>query len=93
MPIGSLGMSTESGIHGHHASFDSDVHFASLVDNASQDELKLGLLRAVDHARKSSAEIATYKALLDDARGRIDELQRDLHRLSERLQQQSSETT
>ncbi len=67
-------------------------HYAQLIDGQSIDDLKLALLRAIDHARKSSAEIAAYKAQLDGAIGTIHSLQEEIDLLRRLLEEASSAT-
>lgn len=64
---------------------DELPHFASIVDSSSVEELKLALLRAIDHARKCSAEIDEYKAQLDGAIGTIHALHEEIADLNRRL--------
>lgn len=86
-------MSTHDGDRIGQSGSEDRPHFAALIDEASSNELKLGLLRAIDHARKTSAEIAVYKALLDDARVRISELSKENRELQDRLKQLSHPPT
>lgn len=69
---------------------DNLQHFAAIIDSQSQDELKLALLRAIDHARKNSADIAAYKAQLDGAMGTIHELREQIDSLKQRLRAAAS---
>lgn len=68
-------------------------HYVHIVDSASTDELKLALLRAIDHARKSAAEIEEYKARLDGALGTINERNFEIAQLMERLERAPIETS
>jgi hypothetical protein len=64
-------------------------HFAAIIDSYSIPELKLALLRAIDHAHKCSAEISEYKAQLDGAIGTIHGLQEENESLKVRLRESS----
>jgi len=45
----------------------NELHYSKLIDQSSREDLQLALLRAIDHAKKSSSEIAEYKARLESA--------------------------
>lgn len=60
-------------------------HYASLVDSHSVAELKLAVLRAIDHARKTSAEIDEYRARLDGALGALSALREENRQLKLRI--------
>lgn len=66
---------------------DEKPHYAAMIDGSSIEELKLALLRAIDHARKSSAEVAAIRAELDDANDIISALRRENQELGDRLKQ------
>lgn len=61
------------------------VHYAPIIDRGDIQELKLALLRSIDHARKSAAEVAEYKAKLDGALGLIAELRSEIEILRRHL--------
>lgn len=61
---------------------DSDqVHYSSIIDRGDVQELRMALLRSIDHARKNSAELAEYKAKLDGALGTVARLAAELEQL------------
>lgn len=60
---------------------NQQVHYAPIIDGGDVQELKLALLRSIDHARKSSAEVAEYKAKLDGALGLIAQLRSEIESL------------
>lgn len=61
---------------------DSDqVHYSSIIDRGDIQELRMSLLRAIDHARKNSAELAECKAKLDGALGTVARLTAELEQL------------
>lgn len=66
---------------------DNISHFASKIDSMSTDELKLALLRAIDHARRCSAEVVEQRAVLDETLSKLEQLQR----VNKRLQESSSD--
>lgn len=65
---------------------DDLPHFAAIIDSQSIDELKLTVLRAIDHARKSASEIDEYKARLDGALGQLEGLREENRILRSRIQ-------
>lgn len=70
---------------------DNDlVHYAATIDSLSNEELKLALLRAIDHARRSIAEVAEQRAVLDGTLYHIDELRRENLRLTDQLSSRRS---
>lgn len=64
---------------------DELPHYAAIVDSYSEAELKLAVLRAIDHARKTSAEIDEYRARLDGALGALAALREENSQLKVRL--------
>jgi hypothetical protein len=52
--------------------------YAPLIDEASPEELKLALLRAIDHNRKVACEIDKYKAAADRANAELVALRSEL---------------
>jgi hypothetical protein len=64
---------------------DELPHYAAIVDSYSEAELKLAVLRAIDHARKTSAEIDEYRARLDGALGTLAALREENSQLKVRL--------
>lgn len=61
------------------------AHYSSIIDNQSDTELKLTVLRALDHARKTSAEIDEYRARLDGALGALVALREENRQLKKQL--------
>lgn len=57
------------------------VHYSSIIDRGDIQELRMALLRSIDHARKNSAELAEYKAKLDGALGNVARLAAELEQL------------
>lgn len=63
---------------------DSDqVHYSTIIDRGDMNELRMALLRSIDHARKNSAELAEFKAKLDGALGTIARLAAELERVKQ----------
>lgn len=58
--------------------------YAPLINQASSEELKLALLRAIDHNRKVACEIDKYKAAADSAGAEVLALQAEIRRLRRR---------
>lgn len=65
-------------------------HYSAIIDGYSMPELKLALLRAIDHARKCSAEIERYKSQLDAAVANTIDLRAEIQSLKTQLNQSSS---
>lgn len=57
------------------------VHYSSIIDRGDIQELRMALLRSIDHARKNSAELAECKAKLDGALGTVTRLAAELEQL------------
>lgn len=57
------------------------VHYSSIIDRGDIQELRMALLRSIDHARKNSAELAECKAKLDGALGTVARLAAELERM------------
>ena len=56
-------------------------HAASLIDQMSVSELKLAVLRAIDHAHKISAEMIENRAMTDAAIGQLAGLKNEVQNL------------
>lgn len=56
-------------------------HVASLIDQMSVAELKMTVLRAIDHAHKISAEMIENRAMTDAATAQLAGLRNDVAQL------------
>ena len=56
-------------------------HAASLIDQMSNTELKMAVLRAIDHAHKISAEMIENRAMADAATAQLAGLRNDVAQL------------
>ena len=56
-------------------------HVASAIDRMSESELKLAVLRAIDHAHKISAEMIENRAMADAATAQLAGLKNDVAQL------------
>lgn len=61
------------------------ARIASLIERSSDDDLRRATLQAIDHAYKTSAEIAQISAVHEGAIGVIAQLQQENDRLRERI--------
>ena len=60
-------------------------HVASSIDTLSANELKLAVIRAIDHAHKISAEMIENRAMADAALGQLAGLKNEVHALKQLL--------
>ena len=60
-------------------------HVASAIDRMSESELKLAVLRAIDHAHKVSAEMIENRAMADAAIGQLAGLKNEVTQLKDLL--------
>lgn len=60
-------------------------HAASLIDQMSETELKMAVLRAIDHAHKVSAEMIENRAMADAAIGQLAGLKNEVSQLKSLL--------
>jgi predicted nuclease with TOPRIM domain len=65
-------------------------HYSAIIDRSSIEELKLALLRSIDHARKSTAELAEMSATLEGAIGQITRLETENGQLRDQLSKLSN---